>query len=257
MGSALLNGWLAKKLSPIVIVEPAPSAVLRRLAKARRITLVPQIEDVDASRVRVCVLAIKPQILKTDAVRLRVLAQADALIVSIAAGTSTKTLARACGKRARIIRAMPNLPGSVGRGISALYASPNVAAADRATAEALLAALGETVWVKREAMIDAVTAVSGSGPAYVFLLAEALARAAEREGIPRALAARLARATISGTGALLDADARPAAALRRDVTSPGGTTEAALAVFMRNDALVALVGQAVAAARRRATKLGS
>ncbi len=255
MGGALLQGWIAKKIGPIVVVEPHPSPVLRRMVKAGSVTIRAEIEDVAVTRVGVCVVAIKPQILKTEAIRLRVFAEAGALLVSIAAGTSTSTLARACGRKARIIRAMPNLPGAIGRGISALYASRQASLKDRTTAEKLLAALGDTVWVKREAMIDAVTAVSGSGPAYVFLLVEALARAAEEQGLAPALAGKLARATVTGAGALLDAELRTAAELRRDVTSPGGTTEAALRILMDDDALARLMTRAVAAARKRATEL--
>jgi pyrroline-5-carboxylate reductase len=255
MGRALLGGWLAGKLGPIIVVEPDPAPDIKRFARARRITLHADIDDVDVARLRACVLAIKPQILKTEAARFKAIADHGALILSIAAGTSTKSLTRACGTRAKIIRAMPNLPGAVGRGISALYAGPKASAADRKTAAALLAPLGDVVWVRQEAMIDAVTAVSGSGPAYVFLLVEALARAAEAEGLPAALASRLARATITGAGALLDADKRTPEELRRDVTSPKGTTAAALETLMEKDALVRLIGRAVAAARRRAVEL--
>jgi pyrroline-5-carboxylate reductase len=255
MGRALLNGWLAEKPARIVVAEPHPSPEIKRHARAKRIELCPDIEDVDAARVHACVVAIKPQILKTEATRLKAIADRGALIISIAAGTTIKSLVRACGPRAKIVRAMPNLPGAVGRGISALYAGRNVPAADRKTASALLAPLGEIVWVRREAMIDAVTAVSGSGPAYVFLLAEALARAAEAEGLPVALATRLARATITGAGALLDADKRSPKALRGDVTSPKGTTQAALDILMTDDILVSLIGRAIAAARKRAVEL--
>jgi pyrroline-5-carboxylate reductase len=256
MGGALLKGWIAEKIGPIVVVEPHPAPAMRRLAKATGIAVHARIEDVDAARVAVCVIAIKPQILKTDAIRLRALVESGALLISIAAGTSIRSLARACGRNARIVRAMPNLPGAIGRGISALYASRNATAEDRATAESLLAALGDTLWVKREAMIDVVTAVSGSGPAYVFLLVEALARAARNEGLPLAHAEKLARATVAGAGALLDAEAREPAELRRDVTSPGGTTEAALRILMDDGALARLIGRAVAAARKRAIELG-
>jgi len=255
MGFALLKGWTAKKLRPVIVVEPKPSAALRRFAGKNRVALCAQIPEVDAARVGVCVIAVKPQILKAQAVQLRPFAEAGALLVSIAAGTSIRTLTRACGTKTRIVRAMPNLPGAIGRGISALYASRNASPADRARAEMLLAALGETVWVKREALIDAVTAVSGSGPAYFFLFVEALARAARAEGIPASLAFRLARATATGAGALLDWDARTPEELRRDVTSPGGTTEAALGVLMQDDALAKLMAEAVAAARRRAEAL--
>ncbi len=177
-------------------------------------------------------------------------------MLSIAAGTNTATLRNAWGRRARIVRAMPNTPGAIGHGITALYAAKGTTAKDKVLAERLLAALGETVWVKREADIDAVTAVSGSGPAYVFLLAEALAAAAQAEGLSRSLAEKLARATVAGSGALLAADPAPAAELRRAVTSPGGTTEAALNILLAKNGLVPLLRKAVAAARKRAKELG-
>lgn len=257
MGTALLKGWIARKLGPIAVVEPKPSPELRRLTKSKRIALHAGIEDVDAASVGVCVVAIKPQILRSEAARLKAFADAGALILSIAAGTSTESFAKACGPKARIVRSMPNLPGSIGKGISALYATSRATVRDRAEAETLLAALGDTVWVKQETMVDTVTAVSGSGPAYVFLLAEALAAAAEREGLPRPLALKLARATITGAGALLEASDKPADELRRDVTSPGGTTEAALSVLMEQDALSVLIARAVEAARKRAHDLST
>jgi pyrroline-5-carboxylate reductase len=152
---------------------------------------------------------------------------------------------------------MPNTPGAVGRGITALFAAPNVTTADKMLAERLLASLGQTIWVKREKLIDVTTAVSGSGPAYVFLMVEALADAAEAEGMPRAEAEKLARATITGAGALLEFDHRPPAELRRDVTSPGGTTEAALKILMGPKGLKAVMARAVAAANKRAGELAS
>jgi pyrroline-5-carboxylate reductase len=255
MGLALLKGWLAGKVSPIVIVEPNPSPELLRVARARRIPLHDSLGAVDPAGVAIVVIAIKPQILKSEAASLQPFARAGALLLSIAAGTSIRSLTQACGRTARIVRAMPNLPGAIGQGISALYAPKKIAAAERARAEVLLTALGETVWVAREELIDAVTAVSGSGPAYFFLLAEALAAAGRREGLPKALADRLARATLAGAGALTRADVRDPAELRRDVTSPGGTTAAALAEFMKDDAFAELVARAVAAARRRSEEL--
>ena len=176
-------------------------------------------------------------------------------MISIAAGTGTKNLRDAWGAKARIIRAMPNTPGAVGAGITGLYAAKGAGAADQKRADALLSALGETVWVKTEALIDSVTAVSGSGPAYLFLMAEALTDAGVAEGLPRAQAEKLARATISGAGALLAADKSSASSLREAVSSPGGTTVAALKVLMADDGLVALMKRAVAAARKRAEEL--
>jgi pyrroline-5-carboxylate reductase len=182
-------------------------------------------------------------------------AQAGALMISIAAGTSVQALAKAWGKKARIIRAMPNTPGAIGAGITGLYAAKGTTAADKKRARALLSALGETVWVAREELIDSVTAVSGSGPAYLFLMAEALTEAGVAEGLPRDQAEKFARATVAGAGALLAADKSPASALREAVTSPGGTTAAALTVLMAEDGLVALVKRAVQAARKRAEEL--
>lgn len=253
MGSALIKGWSKAGLGPIVAVEPQPSAALRKLTGLK---FVAAIDAIPPQRWRACVVALKPQILKTEAARFKPFAAAGVPMISIAAGTGVRFLNKAWGARARIVRAMPNTPGSIGRGITALYAAPKATAKDKKLAETLLAALGQTVWVKNEALIDAATAVSGSGPAYVFALAEALAAAGEAAGLPRAAAERLARATVSGAGALLDADKRAAAELRRDVTSPGGTTEAALKILLAEDGLFALMRRAVAAAKARAKELG-
>jgi pyrroline-5-carboxylate reductase len=150
---------------------------------------------------------------------------------------------------------MPNTPGAIGAGITGLYAAKGTTAADKKRAGALLSALGETEWVAREDLIDSVTAVSGSGPAYLFLMAEALTEAGMAEGLPRAQAEKFARATVAGAGALLAADKSPASALREAVTSPGGTTAAALSVLMAEDGLIALMKRAVQAARKRAEEL--
>jgi pyrroline-5-carboxylate reductase len=178
-------------------------------------------------------------------------------MISIAAGTSIATLRKAWGSGAKILRAMPNTPGAIGQGISAIFAPPNISQNKKKTTEQLLAPLGETIWVNREKLIDVTTAVSGSGPAYVFLMVEALADAAEAEGMPRAEAEKLARATITGVGALLAADTRPPSELRRDVTSPGGTTEAALKILMSTKGLKQLMARAVSAANKRAGELAS
>ncbi len=257
MGGALLSGWAGRKIVPIIAVEPKPSAELRALAKRNHIALFARSASIDSVRARACVVALKPQILKQAAVHLRPIAESGALMISIAAGTNIATLRKAWGAKARIVRAMPNTPGAIGRGITALYAAKGATAKDRALAERLLSALGQTLWVHSERDIDIVTAVSGSGPAYVFLLVEALAAAAMAEGLPRAMAEKLARATVTGSGALLDADSSPAARLRLNVTSPGGTTEAALNVLTAKNGLSALMRRAVKAASRRARQLGS
>lgn len=243
----MLKGWLAQGLGPIVAVEPKPP----------RLEGVTFVSDIPTARVRACVIALKPQILRGEAVRLKPIADSGAPMISIAAGTSIATLRRAWGRDAHILRAMPNTPGAIARGITAIYKGPNATEADCALAERLLSSLGDTLWVKREKLIDVTTAVSGSGPAYVFLMVEALADAAQAQGMPRAEAERLARATITGAGALLDADPRPPSELRRDVTSPGGTTEAALKVLLGKRGLNGLMARAVAAADRRAGELAS
>jgi len=255
MGSALLKGWIAIGAESVLAVEPSPSSELMKLADAHGIALVADIQSALGVPVDGCVVALKPQVLKTEAARLRAVAGQGAVMVSIAAGTSIAALRQAWGPSAQIVRAMPNTPGSIGRGITALYAPPTLGPEQRKTAETLLAGLGETVWVESEDEIDAVTAVSGSGPAYVFLLTEALAAAGTNLGLPPAIAEKLARATVAGSGALLDTDSRPAAALRRDVTSPGGTTEAALKVLMATGGLEDMLKRAVAAARDRAVEL--
>jgi len=258
MGSALLKGWLSRGVKSIVVIEPKPSAELRKLAKSGKIALVPapsQVKRKPPAKSSVCVVAIKPQVLKEEAPLLAGFAQSGALMLSIAAGTSVAAMSKAWGKKARIIRAMPNTPGAVGAGITGLYAAKGVTAADRKRATALLSALGETVWVAKEALIDSVTAVSGSGPAYLFLMAEALTEAGVAEGLPRDQAEKFARATVSGAGALLKADKSPASALREAVTSPGGTTAAALYVLMAENGLTPLIKRAVQAARKRAEEL--
>jgi len=256
MGGALLRGWVSKKIGPIIAVDTAPSPELRAFTKKNHVALFPTVANIDTVRARACVVALKPQILKDELASLRPVARSGALMLSIAAGTSLAAMTKAWGRSARILRAMPNTPGSIGRGITALYAGTSATAKDRALAESLLAALGATVWVKHEADIDTVTAVSGSGPAYVFLMVEALADAAEAEGLPRAQAEQLARATITGAGALLDSSTTAPAELRRNVTSPKGTTEAALKILMARNGLVPLIRRAVAAAPWRAAELG-
>jgi pyrroline-5-carboxylate reductase len=255
MGGALLAGWLKTGVKSIAVIEPKPSADLRKLAKAKKIALFSASSQVSKTP-SVCVVAIKPQVLKGEAGTLAGFAQNGALMLSIAAGTSIGSLSRAWGKKARIIRAMPNTPGAIGHGITGLYAAKGATAADKKRAAALLSALGETIWVSKENLIDSVTAVSGSGPAYLFLMVEALTEAGVAEGLPRVQAEKFARATVSGAGALLAADPAPAAVLREAVTSPGGTTAAALGVLMADDGLTALMKRAVKAARKRAEELG-
>lgn len=255
MGGALLKGWLPRKRGSVIVIEPKPSAELRALAKKKTVTLVASPAQVPTKKISVCLVALKPQVLKSEAPALAPFAKAGALMISVAAGTHTKLLFKAWGKKARIVRAMPNTPGAIGHGISGLYAAPGATKGDRENAETLLSALGQTVWVAKEDLIDSVTALSGSGPAYLFLMAEAMTEAGIAEGLPRDQAEKLARATVAGAGALLAHDPAPASMLREAVTSPHGTTEAALKVLMAKNGLTPLMKRAIRAARKRAEAL--
>jgi pyrroline-5-carboxylate reductase len=204
----------------------------------------------------IVVLAIKPQIMGDALPGLRAMIGAETTILSIAAGTTLANLEAGLGPAA-IVRAMPNTPAQVGRGITAAVANQRVSPEARALVTDLLKAVGDVAWVDAEAQIDAVTAVSGSGPAYVFLFAECLAEAAIEAGLPPELAARFARATVAGAGELLYRSDLPPATLRTNVTSPGGTTAAALGVLMAEDGLGPLLARAVAAAKKRSEELSS
>ncbi|KQO66251.1 pyrroline-5-carboxylate reductase [Methylobacterium sp. Leaf89] len=253
MGGAMLSGWLAGGLDPArtTILDPQVSPELQALCAARGLALNPAAPPVAEA----LVLAMKPQGLEAAAPALAPLIGPGTLVVSVLAGKTIANLRdRLPGARA-IVRAMPNLPASIGRGATGAVASPEVDDGQRAQAHALLASVGLVEWLDDEGLIDALTAVSGSGPAYVFLLAEAMAEAGIAAGLPADMATRLARETVSGAAALLAADPRDAARLRQDVTSPGGTTAEALAVLMRSGGLPDLMREAVDAARRRAGAL--
>ena len=250
----LQQGWLKGGVKAISVVEPKPSAALKKFAKAKKIALFAAPSQVK-NKPSVCVVAIKPQVLKGEAPTLAGFAQQGALMISIAAGTTVAAMHKAWGKKARIIRAMPNTPGAVGAGITGIFAAKGVTVSDRKRAVSLLSVLGSTEWIVKEKLIDSVVAVSGSGPAYLFLFAEALTEAGFAEGLSRVQAEKFARATVSGAGALLAADKSSAGALREAVTSPGGTTAAALAVFMADDALLNLVKRAAHANVKRSEEL--
>ncbi|MCW5771725.1 MAG: pyrroline-5-carboxylate reductase [Rhodospirillaceae bacterium] len=259
MGGALLNGWIEAGRAPhsICIVEPDDVAFANTVASLPDgIGHVKSPHDLSgAYRPSVVVLAVKPQIMDEVAPSFRRFAQEGAAILSIAAGRTIDYFQDALGKRAAIVRAMPNTPASIGRGISAAIANAYVTAEHHALCNELLTAVGEVVWVRDEEQMDAVTAVSGSGPAYVFLLAECMAKAGEEAGLPPALAAQLARATVAGAGAMLLVSPEEPGKLRKNVTSPGGTTEAALKVLMAPDGLAPLLVKAVAAAAKRSHEL--
>jgi len=250
MGSAMLAGWLAGGLDPqrLVVIEPSPSPEIGALA-VQGVRLNPT----GASAADTLVIAVKPQSFREAAARLKSVAGPGTLVVSIMAGATIASIRQVCG--GAVVRAMPNTPAAIGRGITVAVAADNVSAAQRATADALLAATGAVEWVDDEALMDAVTAVSGSGPAYVFLLAEELARAGVAAGLPEELAARLARETVAGSGELLHRSELAAATLRQNVTSPGGTTAAALDVLMGPEGLARLMTRAIAAATARSKEL--
>lgn len=253
MGLAMLEGWAAQGLlaDRVAIVEPNPSDRLRALCTAHGFSLSAQPGACDA-----LVLAIKPQMLEAGAAAAAPFVGSDSVVVSILAGKRIADISARLPAAKAVVRAMPNTPAAIGRGMTGAFASLETSESQRALAHALLAAAGQVEWVDSEALIDAVTAVSGSGPAYVFYLVEALAAAGVEAGLPADLAERLARATIEGAGELLHRQADVSAeTLRQRVTSPGGTTAAALSVLMAEDGLAPLMKKAVAAAKKRAGEL--
>jgi pyrroline-5-carboxylate reductase len=252
MGGALLTGWLAQGLDGcnVAVIEPHLTPDIGALS-ARGVRFNPKPKDIGT--VAALVVAVKPQMFREAAAQLKGFVGHGTLLTSIMAGIPIASLKDGCG--GAVVRAMPNTPAAIGRGITVAVADDNVSAAQRAMADALLRATGAVEWVDDEALIDAVTAVSGSGPAYVFLLAEELARAGVEAGLPEELATKLARATVAGSGELLHRSELDAATLRQNVTSPGGTTAAALEVLMAADGFAALLTRAVAAAARRSKEL--
>ena len=252
MGGAMLDGWLALKLPPskVVIIDPQPAKPIKALAR-RGVRINPKGK---IGNVAALVVAVKPQVAPDAVPPLAALVGPKTVVVSIMAGRTLKFLEHAL-PGAAIVRAMPNTPAAIGRGITVAVPNAKVGASGRKLVHTLLSAIGTVEWIDDDALIDAVTAVSGSGPAYVFLLAEAMARAGAAAGLPPALAARLARATVAGSGELLHRSTLDAATLRANVTSPGGTTAAALAVLMDKDGVEPLMTKAVAAATKRGREL--
>jgi len=252
MGGALLAGWLKRRIKArFLVVEPAPGLKLPRgVARYGAPSSLPK-----GLMPAIVVLAVKPQALDAVLVPYRRFAEAGSVFLSIAAGKSLGYFARRLGAGAGVVRAMPNTPASIGRGIAVACANIQVTSAQRLLADRLLKSVGEVAWVEDEALLDPVTAVSGSGPAYVFLLIEDLAKAGVAAGLPEELALKLARATVAGSGELARISPEAAAQLRVNVTSPGGTTEAALKVLMGGHGLAPLIRRAVAAATRRSREL--
>ncbi|MEM7124031.1 MAG: pyrroline-5-carboxylate reductase [Pseudomonadota bacterium] len=259
MGGAMLAGWLGQGIEAdkIVVVEPA-EATAEAIAADHGVAVVGDAGDVPTGFApSVIVLAVKPQVMADAVAGLGRFADAGALVLSIAAGTTIGVFERALGDSIAIVRLMPNTPAAVGHGITALVANRHATDAQRAAADALAATVGETVWLDDEALMDAVTGLSGSGPAYVFLLIEILANAGVANGLPPDIAGRLASATVEGAGQLARLSDQSPEELRRAVTSPGGTTAEALEVLMAEDGLQPLFDRAVAAATRRSKELAS
>jgi pyrroline-5-carboxylate reductase len=252
MGGAMLSGWLAQGLDAkhLGVIEPHPADEIRALA-AKGIRLNPSPQDIGAATT--LVVALKPQMFREAGMMLKSFVAPSTLTVSIMAGTTIASIGQVCG--GMVVRAMPNTPAAIGRGITVAVAASDVSPAQRAVADALLRATGSVEWIDDEGLMDAVTAVSGSGPAYIFLLAEELARAGVEAGLPAELATKLARETVAGSGELLHRSELSSATLRQNVTSPGGTTAAALEVLMAKDGLQPLLTRAVAAATRRSKEL--
>jgi len=253
MGGALLEGWLRLGLDPkhVAILEPQPSAEIAILAR-RGLRLNPDPKTL--ANVAAIVIALKPQVAAQAIPPLGPLVSGSTVVVSIMAGRTLQFLSGALARPCALVRAMPNTPAAIGRGIT-VAVPRNANTAQRDLADRLLAATGAVEWIDDEALMDAVTAVSGSGPAYVFLLAEAIAQAGVAAGLPPPLSATLARETIAGSGELLHRSPLAAAALRENVTSPGGTTAAALTVLMGESGLAALMTKAIAAATARSREL--
>lgn len=255
MGGALARGWLAAGLdaAALWVVEPRGGQAVPFVPAEQ---VVPAAEALPAALApALIVLAVKPQVMAGVLAPLRPLVDGGAGVLSIAAGIRAATLQAGLGGDARIVRAMPNTPAAVGEGVSVAVPSGPVGEDDRALADALLAAAGAVVWVADEALLDGVTAVSGSGPAYVFHLVEALAAAGIGAGLPEALATELAERTVLGAAALMKQSGQSAQDLRRQVTSPQGTTAAALDVLMGEDGLTRLMTRAVRAAADRSRAL--
>ena len=258
MGGALLSGWLDKGLSPaqVYVLDPAPSPEIGQIVTVRNIALNAPVHDIAAAKPAVVLIAVKPQAMGEVLPGLALLTAPETLFISIAAGTSLHRLKELLGAEVHAVRAMPNTPAAIGRGITIACANDRVTQQQRDIAGALLAAVGEVGWVESEAQIDAVTAISGSGPAYVFYMVECLAAAGEALGLDPAMAMKLARETVSGSGEMLHRSPETASQLRANVTSPGGTTAAALDVLMGEGGLSPLMLRAALAARDRARELG-
>lgn len=254
MGSAMLTGWLAAGLDPafVHIIDPYPSEALQSLAEREKLSLDATLKRLEPG---IAVLAVKPQILDVVADAMAPLIDTSGVILSIMAGITLDRLRARFPAAKAIVRAMPNLAASVGCGATIVVPEPGLEAVDQKRIERLLGVSGTAEWLDEEGLMDAGTALSGSGPGYLFYLVECLAEAGERAGLPAEMAARLARQTVAGAGALLAQSPKSATELREEVTSPGGTTQAGLAVLSENGRLSTVFADAVRAAAARSREL--
>ncbi len=255
MGGAMLNGWLDQGLPPwfVSVLDPKPAPEVADVLAAKDIARNPQPSAISLHAA--VVLAVKPQTAPEVLPHVARFIGRETVVVSVMAGRTIAFLGKHLPKGTAIVRAMPNTPAAIGRGITVAVPNSRGKGATRDLAHSLLAATGPVEWIRNEKLMDAVTAVSGSGPAYVFLLAESLARAGVAAGLPKGLAARLARETVAGAGELMHRSGIDPAKLRENVTSPAGTTAAALKVLMAKGGLDPLLKKAVAAAAKRSRQL--
>ncbi|HCX15038.1 MAG TPA: pyrroline-5-carboxylate reductase [Rhodospirillaceae bacterium] len=258
MGGALLEGWFKHGLNPVdvIVIEPAGRGAVASCNEHRALTVLPHVQDVPSDfHPDIIVFAVKPQIADEIVFEYASFTASQPVLLSVVAGKKASYFRHHLGVEAAIVRAMPNTPAMVGKAISILYAAPAVSAVQRRVCEVLMGAVGKVEWIDDEALMDAVTALSGSGPAYVFLLAECMRDAGIKAGLPADLSARLAHATLSGAGAMLEQEIAEPEVLRKNVTSPGGTTAAAMSILMAEGGLKKLLEQAVLAAAKRSKEL--
>ena len=255
MGGAMLRGWLEHGLpaEKVVVHDPSPPEEIAELIGHWGVAT--GLEACKGRDFQAVVLAVKPQAMADVIPPIQYFRGVDTVVISVAAGWTIANFTERFGSDAAIVRVMPNTLAAIGRGMMVACPNGNVTDKHRALCDALIAANGETAWIDDESLMDAVTAVSGSGPAYVFLLADTLAEAGKAAGLPASLANRLARQTVAGAGELLYRETVDPATLRKNVTSPGGTTAAALSVLMAEDGLALLMKRAVAAAKKRGEEL--
>jgi len=252
MGGAMLDGWLTRGLAAADVLVAEPVEALRpKKPGLRAVGSTSEISDTP----EIVVLAVKPQSMDEALGDLKRFADQGAVFLSIAAGKTLKYFASHLGAAAKVVRSMPNTPAAVRQGITVACAAKGVSAAEKQRCQQLLEAVGQALWVEDEALLDPVTALSGSGPAYVFLLVEAMAAAGAKLGLKPEMAMQLARATVAGSGVLLKQSSEPAQQLRVNVTSPGGTTAEALKVLMAADGIQPVFDKALAAASRRSKEL--